>query len=101
MPEIGTTERSTEMAWGDEDLYWRGEYHRRPYARADRGYDYYRAAYQYGTRAAQRAPAAAGGWHGVENHLAKGWDGAGATWEEIRDAVRDAWERVRGRLTAR
>jgi hypothetical protein len=103
--EMGTTGRVTEIAWGDEDLYWRGEYHRRPYARADRGYDHYRAAYQYGTTAAQRQPGAEGGWHGVESHLATGWEnarqGSSAAWEEIRDAVRDAWERVRGRLTAK
>ena len=30
--------------WETEDAYWQSAYPARPYARADRGYEYYRSA---------------------------------------------------------
>lgn len=100
--DMGTTSNLHDVDWDDEDLYWRGEYHRRPYARADRGYEHYRAAYQYGAAAASKQAGKESGWHRVERELEGGWEsarqGSTAAWDEVRDAVRDAWERVTGRF---
>src|SRR5512138_795608 len=84
--------------WETEDAYWQSAYPERPYARADRSYEYYRAAYRYGT---ERATQWRGHeWAAAEQALREGWtatpDGESSSWEEMRDAVRDAWDRVRG-----
>ena len=82
-----------------EDAYWQSAYPERPYARADRSYEYYRAAYRYGTERATQWRGRE--WAAAEKALRDGWpatpDGRSSSWEEMRDAVRDAWDRVRGR----
>lgn len=85
--------------WETEDAYWQSAYPERPYARADRSYEYYRAAYRYGTeRATQWRDR---DWFAAERALRDGWpaapEGNASSWEEMRDAIRDAWDRVRGR----
>jgi hypothetical protein len=85
--------------WDTEDAYWQSAYTERPYARADRGFDYYRAAYRFGTQCAtlwrQRE------WAEAERSLHDAWAATAGTvhaaWDEVRDAVRDAWDHVRGR----
>jgi hypothetical protein len=84
--------------WDTEDAYWQSAYPERQYARADRSYEYYRAAYRYGAEAAIRWPGRE--WSDTEHRLRADWLGGehGALpWEEVRDAIRDAWDRVRGR----
>jgi hypothetical protein len=85
--------------WETEDAYWQSAYPERPYARADRGYEYYRAAYRYGTERATQWRER--DWASAERALRDGWssasDGDSASWMDMRDAVRDAWDRVRGR----
>jgi hypothetical protein len=85
-----------DIAWGDEELYWRGEYVRRPYVRADRGFAHYEAAFRYGAAAARAYRGRS--WKDVEAELAAGWQrvrgNTEAAWEEIKGAVRDAWERA-------
>lgn len=82
-----------------EDAYWQSAYPERPYARADRTYEYYRAAYAYGAERAMRWRGRE--WWDAEAQLRSEWasrqHGAGAAWEEMSDAIRDAWDRVRGR----
>ena len=82
--------------WSTEDAYWRDNYATRPYARADRPYDYYQPAYKYGWES--RRQYAGRQWNDVEGDLERGWDKArGAsksTWQEVKDAVRDAWHHV-------
>jgi hypothetical protein len=82
-----------------EDAYWQSAYPERPYARADRGYEYYRSAYRYGTERATQWRER--DWASAERALRDGWlqmsGGDLSSWEEMRDAVRDAWDRVRGR----
>ena len=81
-----------------EDAYWQSAYPARPYARADRGYEYYRSAYRYG---AEQATLLQGReWADAEREVRDGWpndDQSATTWDEMREAVRDAWDRVRGR----
>jgi hypothetical protein len=101
---MGTTGRLHDIDWGTEEWgqtdreHWSGQYGSRPYAQADRGFEHYEPAYRYGTVAARRY----GGreWNDVEGDLERGWDTARgtstSTWAEMKDAVRDAWDRVRG-----
>ena len=100
-PDInfGTSGSMHEIDWPMEDEYWQANYHTRPYARADRGYDYYRTAYRYGAESAGRF--AGKDWNSVEPDLESGWSAyradAKSTWQDIKDAVRDGWDRVTGR----
>ena len=102
-PEVPTTGLETTTAakgpnWELEDAYWQSAYPERPYARADRGYEYYRSAYRYGYDAASRYRRYA--WEDVEDELRRVWDGrhdsAQFSWPDMRDAVRDGWDHVRG-----
>jgi hypothetical protein len=85
--------------WDTEDAYWQSAYPERPYARADRTFEYYRAAYRFGAQCAtlwrQRE------WKDAERALGDAWAATAGTvnaaWDEMKDAVRDAWEHVRGR----
>ena len=90
---VGTTGVSD---WNTEESYWRDNWSTRPYAHADRGFDYYRPGYRYGHESATRFRGRA--WNDVEPELRSGWDRwehrGQSTWENVKDAVRDAWNRV-------
>jgi hypothetical protein len=79
-----------------EDNYWRESYLRRPYAKADRGYEHYQPAYRYGWES--WLTNAGKSWGEMEPDLARGWEDNIASsqiaWHEARLAVRDAWERI-------
>lgn len=88
-----------KLNWTDEDTYWQSNFRNRPYASSG-SYDYqfYRPGYRYGFEAANRHDEHK--WSDIESTLRKGWDtfehrGA-STWEQMKDAVRDAWDRVMG-----
>jgi hypothetical protein len=85
--------------WQDEDTYWRTNYRSRPYASsAGRDYEYYQPGYRYGYEAANRYQNRS--WNDVEGNFSRDWamyeDLGSLTWEQIKDAVRDAWDRVTG-----
>jgi hypothetical protein len=84
--------------WDDEDRYWRENYASRPYA-AGTSYDILQPGYRYGYESAQRYRGR--GWADVERDLERDWDTypnrGGGTWQQIKSAVRDAWDRVTGR----
>jgi hypothetical protein len=90
-------EAKDTRGWNEEDTYWRTNYRGRPYA-SDREYDYYQPGYRYGYEAASRYEGR--DWAEIENDLSRDWDAyeyrGTSTWEQIKDAVRDAWERVTG-----
>ena len=84
--------------WDDEDIYWRENYAARPYASGST-YDTLRPGYRYGYESAQRYRGR--NWADVERDLEREWDtypnrGTG-TWQQMKNAVRDAWDRVTGR----
>jgi hypothetical protein len=90
-------------AWAGHDGYWRDNYGERPYSHADRAYEYYQPAYKYGHESAFFYGGRA--WDNeVENDLERGWDQArgdsNCTWTEVKDAVRDAYERSRSHAFA-
>ena len=68
----GTSGSGTSSDWTTEDQYWRKNWSKRPYATADRGYDFYRPGYQYGYEAANRYRGRE--WNDVESDAA-GRDG--------------------------
>jgi len=95
----GITDHSVTGDWGTEEQYWRSNFSTRPYVNADRGFDFYQPGYRYGYESATRYRGR--NWNDVESDLRTSWDryehrGQG-TWENVKDAVRDAWNRVTGR----
>jgi hypothetical protein len=86
-----------QMGWNDEDTYWRANYSTRPYASSTgRDYDHYQPGYRYGYDAANRYQNR--NWNDVESDLARDWNTyqhrGNSTWEQVKDAVRDAWNRM-------
>lgn len=88
----------------EEENYWRKEYVNRPYARKDRDFDYYHPAYRYGWESATNPRYTRRPFNEVEPDLQKNWATARgastADWHDVRDASRDSYERVHGRLGA-
>jgi hypothetical protein len=89
--------------WTEEDAYWRDHYRDRPYFSTRGGdYDFYQPGYRYGYDAATRYEGRS--WGEVERDLEQDWDRyehrGSSTWDDMKDAVRDAWDRVRARFTA-
>jgi hypothetical protein len=93
-----------KTSWETEDNYWFENFTSRPYAMGPDFYDRFRPAYRYGFESAQHH--AGRSWEDAENDLRQGWDRYEprsenpSTWDEIKDAVRDAWNRVTGASTA-
>jgi hypothetical protein len=91
---------SSTLDWTAEDEHWRMNYKNRPYAGSN-DYDYWQSAYRYGYESAQRYPHKA--WQDVEADLQSGWyryehrPHTLTTWEEVKGAVRDAWDRIVGK----
>jgi hypothetical protein len=88
------------LGWNDEDTYWRENYRTRPYASsAGQEYDFYQPGYRYGYEAANRHQNR--NWDEVEADLSRDWNTyehrGNTTWEQIKDAARDAWDRITGK----
>ena len=85
-------------SWETEDNYWHENFTSRPYALGPDYYERFRPGYRYGFESAQHYLGR--GWDEAEPDLRQGWEtyeyrGQTPTaWEEIKDAVRDAWDRV-------
>lgn len=88
--------------WTDEDLYWRSNYNGRPYAK-DSDYETLGGGYRYGFDAANRYSGRS--WSDMESDLERDWETyehrGHSTWQHVKDAVRDAWDRVTGNPQAR
>jgi hypothetical protein len=96
-PSQGFKATPQQLDWKAEETFWRDSWQSRPYASADRGFEYYRPAYRYGFESAQKYRGRE--FSDVETELRSGWEryehrGETTTWEMIKDAVRDAWNRV-------
>lgn len=91
-------EFTNRSSWDDEDTYWQNNYRNRPYASKTASYDTYQPGYRYGYEAANRYTDRS--WTDVEPELSKSWNTyphrGNSTWEQIKDAARDAWDRVTG-----
>jgi len=87
------------LNWEDEDSYWRTNFGSRAYGSSGTyDYEYYQPGYRYGFESANRYRDR--DWKDVEADLRSGWNSyqyrGNSTWENIKDAVRDAWDRVTG-----
>jgi hypothetical protein len=84
--------------WDDDDAYWQANYSTRPYA-TGRDYESLRPGYRYGYESAGRYSGRQ--WTDVERDLERDWSNyphrGTSTWQQVKDAVRDAWDRVTGR----
>lgn len=87
-----------EVAEGD---YWRQNFERRPYYEAGRSYEHYEPGYRFGWQSAAGFGSEAVEFEDVETELERQWSYELASgekdWEDVREAVRDAWLRVRQR----
>ena len=84
-------------SWDEEDRWWRENYSSRPYA-AGRKYEELRSGYRYGYERASDRRHAGRDWTALEPEARRGWEAQQqGTWEEFKDTVRYAWEKVRGR----
>ena len=93
-------DQNDRLQWEDEDEYWQTNYSSRPYAASEgRQYDYYQPGYRYGYEAANRYRDRE--WDDVQSDLERDWNGyqyrGTSTWQQMKDAVRDAWDRVTGK----
>ncbi len=85
-------------SWETEDNYWHENFSSRPYALGPDYYDRFRPGYRYGFESAQHHLGR--GWEEAEPDLQRGWETyehrekSDTTWDEIKHAVRDAWDRV-------
>ena len=90
-----------EAAWETEDNYWHENFTSRPYALGPDFYDRFRPAFRYGFESGNHHLGRT--WDEAEPDLAAGWDRyhyrgeQPSSWDEIKQAVRDAWDRARGR----
>jgi hypothetical protein len=98
---VSPVEDSNWLAsWETEDNYWFENFSSRPYALGPDYYDRFRPGYRYGFESAQHHMGRP--WEDAEPDLRQGWDSyqhRGETptaWEEIKHAVKDAWDRVVG-----
>lgn len=93
-----------KAAWETEDNYWTENFSSRPYALGPDFYDRFRPAYRYGFESAQHHVGRR--WDDAEQDLKQGWEryqhrgDNNSTWDEIKEAVRDAWDRIAGGTTA-
>ena len=87
-----------KAAWETEDNYWEENFSSRPYALGPDYYDKFRPAYRYGFESARDSLGRS--WDDAEPDLRSGWEryqeesGTPSVWDEIKAAVRDAWDRV-------
>lgn len=89
---------SWRASWETEDNYWQENFTSRPYAMGPDYYERFRPAYRYGFESAQHHMGR--DWDQAESDLERGWAAyehggeSRSTWQEIKAAVRDAWDRV-------
>jgi hypothetical protein len=87
-------------SWETEDNYWHENFSSRPYSLGPDYYERFRPAYRYGFESGLHGLGRT--WEDAEPDLRAGWDRyehrgpEPSAWEEIKDAVRDAWDRVVG-----
>jgi uncharacterized protein (TIGR02271 family) len=88
---------ATDTDWNRYDADFRSNWHT-TYGSRGGTYDDYMPAYRSGFTYANDPRYANREWNDVEMDLRRDWDTRGeGTWEEVKDAVRYGWDRVRGR----
>ena len=104
VPRPDADDSAWQAAWETEDNYWFENFSSRPYALGPDYYDRFRPAYRYGFDSARHGLGRS--WDEAETDLRTGWERyehrgeQPSTWDDIKAAVRDAWDRVTGGTTA-
>lgn len=84
-----------------ETNYWRETYKTRPYYRDGRTFSDYESAYRYGWETASLPETRDRSFDEYESKLSSDWKTARGEvrheWNDVKEAVRDSWDRVRGR----
>jgi hypothetical protein len=107
MPDPNAKDRGSPLgdpgwaaSWETEDNYWQENFSSRPYALGPDYYDRFRPAFRYGFESGVHGMGRS--WEDAEPDLRAGWEryehrGENPTaWDEIKEAVRDAWNRITG-----
>jgi hypothetical protein len=85
--------------WTRDRGWWRDNFMSRPYATADRTFEDYEPGYRYAYESYPRYKGRK--FSDVEPDLRTGFtkfEGRGrSTWENVRESVRDAWDKLTGR----
>lgn len=86
--------------WNLDQTWWRTNFRDRPYVTADRRFEDYEPGYRFGYESATRYRGKK--WNDVESNLKTDWktfEGRGqSTWENMKDSIHDAWDKVTGKL---
>lgn len=92
----GTYGGATLAATNGGDYDWREHYQTR-YSSYGRDYDYYRPAYEYGFSLRNREQYRDWDWDRLEPEARRSWQDRhpDSAWDDVRDAVRHGWERVK------
>lgn len=82
-----------------EAEFWRVNYSKRPYYTTGKAYSEYEPAYRYGWESAARPEYRGRKFQEVESDLERGWEKTkgktAQSWHDVKDATRDAWDRIR------
>jgi hypothetical protein len=98
----GLVDPSWKAAWETEDNYWFENFTSRPYALGPDWYDRFRPGFRYGFESARHHMGRE--WKEAEPDLRRGWEtyehrgSDPLPWDDIKDGVRDAWDRGRQAL---
>lgn len=102
--DIGLTGTTTGTGtfsgdWNLDQTWWRENFRDRPYVVADRDFDFYEPGYRFGYEAANRYRGQR--FDDIEPDLRTDYDRfehrGKSTWESMKDAVHDAFDRVTGK----
>jgi uncharacterized protein (TIGR02271 family) len=95
--QMGTGTSSAYSPFETYSAQFRNHYNT-SYGSTGYGYDYYTPAYQYGYNLATDPRYGSYQWSDMESNAREHWESSNqGTWENIKDAVRHAWDTVRGR----
>lgn len=100
-PDLETTPTGTFSGdWNRDRGWWRDNFRNRPYALADRSFEDYEPGYRYAYTKYNLYKGRK--FNDVEPDLRSGfntYEGRGqSTWENVKDAVRDAWDRLTAKI---
>lgn len=83
----------------EEEAYWKEKYKTRAYYNEGRDYDDYAIAFHYGWEIAAKPENAGRKFEEIEPELERDWPSYRGsnehTWQDFKDAIRDAYDRIR------
>jgi hypothetical protein len=98
--DLGTTPGTISGEWNRDRAWWLQNFKNRPYVTADRRFEDYEPGYRFGYESARMYRGR--NFNEIEPTLRTEYsrfEGRGhSTWEGVKEAVRDAWDRVTGKF---